>query len=71
MLTVGHDPLCDEGQDYAARLEREGVRVTHLHAAGLLHGVLTMPAIIRPALDLIAAAGATLRREFDLMPMQT
>jgi acetyl esterase len=70
VLTVGHDPLCDEGREYAHRLEREGVRVNHLHAADLLHGVLTMPAVIRPALDLIAAAGAALRREFDMTPGQ-
>ncbi len=62
VLTVGHDPLCDEGRDYARRLELEGVRVTHLHAADLLHGCLTMAKVVRPAMDLIAAAGAALRR---------
>ncbi len=62
VLTVGHDPLCDEGRDYAARLELEGVQVTHLHAADLLHGCLTMAAVVRPAMDLIGMAGAALRR---------
>ncbi|MGK7864149.1 alpha/beta hydrolase [Falsiroseomonas sp. E2-1-a4] len=62
VLTVGHDPLRDEGCDYARRLEREGVPVSHLHVAGLLHGALTMCAVIRPALDLIAMAGLALRR---------
>jgi acetyl esterase len=62
VLTVGHDPLCDEGRDYAQRLEREGVPVSHLHVADLLHGALTMGAIVRPALDLIEAAGLALRR---------
>lgn len=61
VLTVAHDPLCDEGRDYAMRLEREGVRVQHLHAADMLHGMLTMGAIIRPVATYIAAAAAALR----------
>jgi acetyl esterase len=61
VLTVGHDPLRDEGRDYAARLEREGVRVTHVHAADMLHGAMTMSAIIRPALGYIEMAARALR----------
>ena len=61
VLTVGHDPLRDEGRDYAARLEREGVRVTHVHAADMLHGVMTMSAIIKPALGYIDMAARALR----------
>jgi acetyl esterase len=61
VLTVAHDPLCDEGRDYAARLEREGVRVVHLHAADMIHGMLTMGAIIGPTSTYIAAAAAALR----------
>ncbi len=61
VLTVAHDPLCDEGRDYAARLEREGVRVVHTHAADMIHGMLTMGAIIRPTATYIAAAAAALR----------
>ncbi len=65
VLTVGHDPLCDEGIAYARRLEREGVRVAHLHAADLLHGALTMTAVIRPVLDVIAMASAALARDLQ------
>jgi len=61
VLTVGHDPLSDEGRDYAARLEREGVRVTHVHAADMLHGMMTMSALIRPALGYIDMAARALR----------
>ncbi|MDB5415865.1 MAG: alpha/beta hydrolase [Rubritepida sp.] len=61
VLTVGHDPLCDEGREYAARLDREGVRVTHLHAADMLHGVFTMSAIVKPAISYIDAAARALR----------
>jgi len=65
VLTVGHDPLCDEGIAYARRLEREGVRVAHLHAADLLHGALTMTAVIRPVLDVITMASAALARDLQ------
>jgi acetyl esterase len=47
VLTASHDPLRDEGIDYARRLEREGVRVTHLHFADQVHGFLSMGRIIR------------------------
>jgi len=61
VLTVGHDPLCDEGREYAARLEREGVPVTLHHAADIMHGALTMCAIVKPALVLIDVAARALR----------
>lgn len=59
VLTCGHDPLATEGKAYAARLEREGVRVTHLHLSDQTHGMVTMTRVIQPALavqDLIAAS---------------
>jgi len=59
VLTCSHDPLCDEGIAYARRLEREGVRVTHLHFSDQLHGFVGQGKIIRAgntALDMMAAA---------------
>jgi acetyl esterase len=49
VLTCGHDPLRDEGIAYAQRLEREGVRVVHIHYADQIHGFLGMGRIIRAA----------------------
>jgi acetyl esterase len=40
VLTVAHDPLCDEGRAYARRLEQEGVRVIALHYGDQMHGLL-------------------------------
>lgn len=40
VLTVAHDPLCDEGREYAQRLDEEGVRVTSLHLNDQFHGLL-------------------------------
>jgi len=41
ILTVAHDPLCDEGQAYARRLDQAGVRVAHIHCNDQMHGVLS------------------------------
>ena len=59
VLTASHDPLCDEGVAYAERLEREGVRVMHLHFSDQLHGFVGQGRIIRAgtmALDMMAVA---------------
>lgn len=59
VLTASYDPLCDEGVAYAQRLEREGVRVIHLHFSDQLHGFVGQGRIIRAgtmALDMMAAA---------------
>ncbi|HET6197450.1 MAG TPA: alpha/beta hydrolase [Acetobacteraceae bacterium] len=59
VLTASYDPLCDEGVAYAERLEREGVRVIHLHFSDQMHGFVGQGRIIRAgtmALDMMAAA---------------
>ncbi|HEY8289695.1 MAG TPA: alpha/beta hydrolase [Acetobacteraceae bacterium] len=59
VLTCSHDPLCDEGIAYAQRLEREGVRVQHLHFSDQIHGFMSMGRIIRAAdvaIDMMAAS---------------
>ena len=59
VLTASYDPLCDEGVAYAERLEREGVRVIHLHFSDQLHGFVGQGRIIRAgtmALEMMAAA---------------
>jgi acetyl esterase len=49
VLTCSCDPLRDEGVEYARRLEREGVRVTHLHFSDQIHGFMSMGRIVRAA----------------------
>ncbi len=61
VLTVGHDPLCSEGQLYAARLEREGVPVTALHLSDQTHGMLNLGKIVRTASTVLDIAAAALR----------
>lgn len=45
VLTASCDPLCTEGDAYAARLAADGVPVTHRVYDGLFHGFLTIPAL--------------------------
>lgn len=53
LLTVAHDPLCDEGRAYARRLEDDGVRVIALHHGDQMHGLLGIARYV-PAGDLVA-----------------
>jgi acetyl esterase len=65
VLTAGHDPLADEGRDYARRLEAEGVRVAALHLSDQLHGVLTMGRIVAFGEPVLQLAAAALRDAWD------
>ena len=66
VLTVAHDPLCDEGRAYAQRLEDEGVRTMAMHLSDHMHGMLMHGKIVRAAnlvVDQIGAAiGAAMHR---------
>ncbi|MGW9212008.1 alpha/beta hydrolase [Embleya sp. NPDC055664] len=54
VVTAEHDPLRDEGDEYADRLRGAGVRVRHRRELGMVHGFLTME-LVSPAAD--AAGG--------------
>ena len=61
VLTAGYDPLCDEGDAYAARLAAAGVAVTHRRFAGQVHGFALNGKIIRAAETALDEAAAALR----------
>ncbi len=69
VITASHDPLRDEGIDYARRLEREGVRVSHLHFSDQVHGFLSMGRIIRASDIALDTMAAVLRKELALPPV--
>ena len=62
VLTAGYDPLCDEGDEYAARLAAAGVKVEHRRFAGQVHGFVTNGKIIRAADGALDEAAAALKR---------
>ncbi|MEM8695990.1 MAG: alpha/beta hydrolase [Pseudomonadota bacterium] len=55
------DPLHDEGVAYAKRLEKAGVPVELIDADGMIHGFVSMSAIVPEIGETIARAGARLK----------
>ncbi len=66
VVSAEYDPLRDEGEEYARRLDQAGVPVTLRRYEGLIHGFIRMPALIGRASDAIdevaAAVASALRR---------
>lgn len=61
VLTVGADPLRDEGDEYAKRLKGAGVAVTHRTFPGQFHGFFTMGKLLQQANVAAAEIGAWLK----------
>ncbi len=56
VLTAELDPLCRQGEAYAARLKAAGVEVSHRRYAGAIHGFINQPLpMTAEALDEISA----------------
>ena len=58
VVTVAHDPLCDEGRAYARRLEDENVRVTAVHLSDHMHGMLMHGKLIHASNLMVDHVGA-------------
>ncbi|MGC2176889.1 MAG: alpha/beta hydrolase fold domain-containing protein, partial [Bradyrhizobium sp.] len=61
ILTAGADPLRDEGEEYARRLEKAGVDVTYRTFPGQFHGFFTMGKLLDQANVAARDIGAWLR----------
>ncbi len=61
VLTVGADPLRDEGDEYARSLKEAGVPVTYRHFSGQFHGFFTMGKLLQQANVAAGEIGAWLR----------
>ena len=64
VLTAEYDPLCRQGEAYAARLKAAGVDVAHSRYGGAIHGFITMP--LPMAAEALAECAAWLRGRFKL-----
>src|SRR5262249_61759424 len=49
IITAGHDPLRDEGAEYAEALEAAGVPVEYGCSEGTIHGFMNMGGMLRTA----------------------
>lgn len=64
VVTCSHDPLCEEGREYARKLGEAGVAVTELNFNDQLHGFAAMGGAIRVATPLLDFAGAVMRERW-------
>ncbi len=60
VITAGWDPLHDEGQVYAERLQAAGVLTTTENFADLPHGFFNFTPVSKPARDAVEATGKVL-----------
>ncbi len=62
VITAEFDPLRDEGEAFAAKLEAAGVAVAQTRYDGMFHGFFGMTDILDTAKEAVAQAGAALRK---------
>jgi acetyl esterase len=70
VLVAGHDPLRDEGVQYAARLIEAGNRVTLVNFEGMIHGFFIMLGALDEAGRAVEQSAAALREAFGTVAAQ-
>ena len=60
-VVAGFDPLCAEGEAYAARLAKEGVATTVRRYPGQMHGFASRAKMLPKAYEAIADMAALLK----------
>jgi acetyl esterase len=64
IVTADHDPLRDEGNEYAAKLKAAGAVVDHTCWPGMIHGFASMAGVLDAGKMLIDQTAAALGRAF-------
>jgi acetyl esterase len=64
VITAELDPLRDEGEAYAARLQAAGVATTQTRYDGQIHAFFTLPAVLPVATTAVEQATTRLRKAF-------
>jgi acetyl esterase len=66
VAVAGHDPLRDEGEEYAGRLAEAGVPVTVRRHRGLVHPFVNSPAIWEDSRQALDEAVGAVRLTFGI-----
>ena len=64
VITAEFDPLRDEGEAYAKRLQEAGVEATYSCYDGMIHGFFSMGAVVDKGQQAVDEASAALRKAF-------
>jgi acetyl esterase len=64
IVTADHDPLSDEGNEYAAKLKAANVRVDHTCWPGMIHGLASLAGVLDAGKVLIYKTASALRHAF-------
>jgi acetyl esterase len=64
IITADHDPLHDEGDEYASKLKAANIAVDHTCWTGMVHGLASMAGVLDAGKVLIDQVGAALRKAF-------
>jgi acetyl esterase len=68
IVTAEYDPLRDEGEAFAARLDAAGVAVQLERCAGMIHGFAGMPQLTPVATQVLERLGRTLAAALGVAP---
>jgi acetyl esterase len=68
VITAEFDPLRDEGNAYARRLEEAGVPVVHLPYDGMIHAFFGLSGVFDASRDALQRVSAELSRAFGTLP---
>ena len=64
VITAEFDPLRDEGEMYAARLQESGVAAELVRYDGMIHGFFSMAGVLEQGRNALALAANRLRSAF-------
>jgi acetyl esterase/lipase len=65
IITADHDPLHDEGDEYATKLKAANISVDHTCWPGMVHGLASMAGVLDAGKALIDQVGTALRKAFE------